>query len=721
MRLSLRRNVHVAFLFLAALGAHAESVFVHPLLFPAGSEPVAEAVADFNGDSKVDVLVKNGPIAGPHSLGVVLGNGQGKFGKFIKSPLTFLVSSMTVGDVSGDGIPDVVAPDSVSSPAVLHIMRGTGDGHFTDVALYSVGEDPQPPVLTDMNSDGHLDIVLLEYQAQTFQFEIMVLLNKGDGTFLPGIETVYYPLGYFFVVVDFNGDGKADVATSFCCSGLQILLGKGDGTFQSPRTIDLDSSYALAAADFDGDGIVDLATQQSAGLSVFHGNGDGTFQTPKSYPIGFGGTMINVVDFNGDGIPDIFIHYYGLNDEIILNRGAGQGFSNSVSYRTGLYLGTNIVAGDINGDGYADLVGDAPQSGAIGVLLNRSARFPLAAAAYSTGQTSVPDGLLVADFNGDGSPDAVVGADGDSVILLSRPGGRYPKVFALDMGERAFSMVAADLNGDGKLDIVAATFSDVELLEGNGDGTFAPKQSIDSTQFANQVFAGDFNRDNKSDIAIAIGTEVLVLIGNGDGTFQPAVRYPGSPYAVWLAPADFNGDGKLDFVVASVNSLSLMLGNGDGTFQPAKSIDTGVLIKISAIVSADLNNDGKADLALIGFDDPTLLAVYLGNGDGTFQPKIKTRLRADGSASLVVGDFNKDGKLDIAVGSNGYKTGLKSLRYLLGNGDGTFQEDHILPQTTGDLRYWSMVVSDFNKDGWPDLILADTWGQVVFLPNAAGK
>jgi len=72
------------------------------------------------------------------------------------------------------------------------------------------------------------------------------------------------------------------------------------------------------------------------------------------------------------------------------------------------------------------------------------------------------------------------------------------------------------------------------------------------------------------------------------------------------------------------------------------------------------------------------------------------------------------------VGSNGYKTEFKSLRLLLGNGDGTFQSDQLLPYSR-DLRYWSIAVSDFNKDGWPDLVLADTWSQVIFLPNAAGK
>jgi hypothetical protein len=281
-------------------------------------------------------------------------------------------------------------------------------------------------------------------------------------------------------------------------------------------------------------------------------------------------------------------------------------------------------------------------------------------------------------------------------------------------------MIAADFNGDQKLDIVSATRSAVELLLGNGDGTFAPKRTINNTEFANQVLAADLNGDENTDVAISTGTEVLVLIGNGNGTFQPAVHYLGSPNAVWIAPADFNADGKLDFVVADLNSLSLMLGNGDGTFQPPVSVDTGVLIEISAIVSADLNNDGKIDLALIGFDEPTILATYLGNGDGTFQPKMTTKLHADGSAALAVGDFNKDGNLDVVVGSNGYKTEFKSLRLLLGNGDGTFQSEQLLPYSR-DLRYWSIAVSDFNKDGWPDLIFADTWGQAVFLPNAAGR
>ena len=701
----------------------AKNVFVHPTFYPAGATPLIVALGDFNGDGKMDALVRNGKTSGPEALGVALGDGNGGFAKFVQSPpLGFLTWGSVVGDVDGDGVLDVITLDTVSSPMQVHVLHGVGDGTFRDARQYAVGNNSFvliPILLADLNGDGHLDIVVRNYQVTTFRSEILALMNKGDGTFLSPVETVVSGAAGTFVTADFNRDGKADVAWSIG-SFLDILLSLGNGSFQSPIVTQIAASDPLAAADFDGDGIPDLATQQFSDLLLAHGNGDGTFQPAKPYSLGiYANGPFRVADFNGDGAPDIFQDAFGLNSILLLNRGNGLGFLPPVSYRTGILRSTAAVVGDVNGDGLADLVADAPVQRSIGVLLNRGKNLFNAAAAYSTGK-GTPSGMAIGDFNNDGRLDAIVGADDATEIILSRRDGRYSPPVDLNMGRSPFSMVAADFNQDQKLDLVAATQSDVEILLGNGDGTFGPKIKINSSTFADQVLAGDFNGDHKQDVAITTGTDVLVLLGKGDGTFQPAVSYPISSNADWIVAADFNGDGKTDFVVAGISSLVEMLGNGDGTFQSPSTIATGVLIQISAMVTADLNNDGKADLAMIGFDEPTNVAVFLGNGDGTFRAKQTTALNADGSASLVVADFNQDGKLDLVVGSNGYKTEFNSLRLVLGNGDGTFQPEQLMPYSR-QLRYWSLAVSDFNQDGWPDLIFADTWSQVAFVANAAGK
>jgi hypothetical protein len=283
------------------------------------------------------------------------------------------------------------------------------------------------------------------------------------------------------------------------------------------------------------------------------------------------------------------------------------------------------------------------------------------------------------------------------------------------------SVVVADFNGDGRPDVATANqvSNNISVLLQNSDGTFQPAVNYATGNGPMWLQVGDVNSDGKPDLLVVniTDTSLGVLLGNGDGTFQaqklttiPGGSLPCGGIGIvtvggCLAVGDFNGDGKLDAAIAvplpqaGTYGAAVFLGNGDGTFQaPVSYAVNGQPV---ALAAADFNNDGKLDLTTVG-TGTSGVSVLLGKGDGTFQTAINTTLTTTGSTGVVVADFNLDGKLDIATASN----------ILLGNGDGTFQTiaGEGIPLASGDL----------NGDGKPDLISTYTGHAVVLLGNGDG-
>ena len=185
------------------------------------------------------------------------------------------------------------------------------------------------------------------------------------------------------------------------------------------------------------------------------------------------------------------------------------------------------------------------------------------------------------------------------------------------------------------------------LFRSNGDGTFKPRVDFATGLFPNSVAVGDFNGDGKPDLALANGSgTVSVLLGNGDGTFQPHVEYPAGPGAFSVAVGDFSGDGKLDLAVANNNgnqsgTVSVLLGNGDGTFQP--HVDYPVGVGPYSVAVGDFNRDGKLDLVVANYPSIFTVSVLLGNGDGTFQPQVTYPVGRQ-PISVAVADLSGDRK-----------------------------------------------------------------------------
>ncbi|HXE55406.1 MAG TPA: VCBS repeat-containing protein, partial [Tepidisphaeraceae bacterium] len=305
----------------------------------------------------------------------------------------------------------------------------------------------------------------------------------------PGVYPVR-PFTKIITLADFNGDGKPDIAGAVSQGGGAVvtLLNNGNGTFSQPFYFAAGIPRSIASADFNHDGKIDLAVaggteSNTANVQIFFGNGDGTFVTPPTrYPLPGGGQAIMATDLNGDGFADLLIAT-ASRIAVLMNNGNGT-FARPIFYNTG---------------------GDNPKD------------------------------LAIADFNNDGVPD----------IAIS--GGRNQRV-AILLGNKS------------------------------APGTFGPPIFLPASSNPQQLAVADFNHDGNEDLAVVSsqfqGSTVNVLLGNGNGTFRPPLRYTTQAnFSDAIVSGDFTGTRLGDLVVGSfTGNLKLFAGNGDGTFAPPQTI-----------------------------------------------------------------------------------------------------------------------------------------------------
>jgi hypothetical protein len=352
--------------------------------------------------------------------------------------------SVAVADVNGDGIPDLIVVNWDQSDGGevggVGVLLGNGDGTFQPSVTYtSGGFSPYSVAVADVNHDGKADIVVANFFVNDYSNvgALSVLLGSGDGTFQAPVSYSSGGYGATSVAIgDVNGDGNPDLVVANSDSSVSVLLGNGDGTFQAPVSYSSDGygATSVAIGDVNGDGNPDLVVAKTCqseecdngAVSVLLGNGDGTFQSAGAYSTGgFRANSVAIGDVNSDGKPDLAVVSQCATDTncnfgvvgVLLGNGDGT-FQPVVTYGSRGYDAESVVIGDVNGDGNADLVavnycnklnrnGSCAAGGVVSVLIgNGDGTFRAAVAYNSGGHWSKSVALM--DVNGDGKPDLLV-------------------------------------------------------------------------------------------------------------------------------------------------------------------------------------------------------------------------------------------------------------------------------------------------------------------------
>lgn len=604
------------------------------------------------------------------------------------------VRQAACGDLNGDGYPEVV----VAQASYLQVQINN-HGTLTAGAKYTLGSISRV-IIVDLNRDGRLDAVAVGGVTA-------VLLGKGDGTFQT--PTAWAGVGDDAAVGDFNRDGYPDLVT-VSVLGVQVRLNDGHGSLGEITTLAVmqKSPRRIAVADINDDGAADLVGSNGQ-LMVLPGRGDGTFGSAIVTNVDASGFAVG--DANRDGISDMY--YAGkMNGAssagVLLGNGDGT-FRQVVASAVGINAQA-VSLGDFDGDGLTDMAVSSFGDGILRIDVPSGLTILLGNAdgTFRPGKQYAFAGVQnpAIDMDGDGKLDLVIGG---TAIAFGNGDGTFKAVEQVAVGGVVdhVSMVGADLNRDGVIDFaLVGAGNQVEVLRQFGDKWSAvPVAGVSGWH----VVAGDFDGDGYPDLAAASGGNYFVSIARGstDGSFETAKTFPlGTSGEHYLASGKLNTDKFDDLVVVSGDKIELLMGRGDGYFAPPTDVTLQNGDGNEAVV-ADVNLDGTTDVVV---KHDFAISVLMGDATGRYLDQ-RYVSAAGKIGGMRVQDINGDARPDLVYSA----MFLGKVYVLWGDGNGGFASGGSYAVKTPG----SVAVADINGDGLPDLVVCSDNGGLATLLGTA--
>jgi hypothetical protein len=585
----------------------------------------AFAVGDINGDGKADLALLDRQNALIYTF---LGDSTGKFTSGV-TVVSNTRDAVYLLDLNGDNHLDILTTDAIGGD--FEVFLGNGNGTFSSYVRYSANGPAGPFLISDVDGDGHPDVLTVYYLANQ-PYQLGYFKGNPDGTFSSLINLAASPIQNdpLEFAGDLNSDGIPDLLF-LTASGIAVSLGKSGPAFGAPLTTisgGSTSPYSTLpttplVGDFNSDGHLDLAMAVEGGIVLLFGRGDGTFISADFYDVGHTVGAAAVADFNGDHFPDIAVTVPATFPRLLLGDGKGN-FSLAPDQNTS-YSGTSadvtLLAADFNGDGKPDLnlgnmVPNTSSSGTQSVAIN------LGSGIFST-PVAVPNSSpITADFNHDSRTDILNVVGNQVIVSLGQPDGSFKvATTTLLIGSASGHFNVGDVNKDGKPDLVVNYYDHLEVWLGNGDGTFTYLSSINIQGIVNDfVVIADVDGDGNADLILAPDSNpganmgpLAIFYGNGNGTFQSPVFLPISHRYSQVTVVDLNGDNKPDLLMTDGAAIAVMLNLGGRKFDSEVNYIAGR--SVSALSVADVNSDGFPDI-VVANPGGTTVTVLLNQPNG---------------------------------------------------------------------------------------------------------